>query len=154
MNVPSFLKKLQTWVKDEPKILAIILVGSHARNEAKQKSDIDLIIICDDCASFPQDQSWVDQFGLVTSHKQEDWGLLQAVRVFFVDGLEVEFGFTSPEWLTNKDSREILLKGNIILFDRQRLAEDAIDDIEDKNAIDQRKYEENIPFSEVFGKQK
>lgn len=44
--------------------------------------------------------SWVNNFGTPKRIAVEDWGKVQSIRVFYNDGLEVEFGITIREWLT------------------------------------------------------
>ena len=45
------------------------------------------------------DGGWLSGFGPVRPATLEDWGLVRAWRVFYADGLEVEFGLTDQRWL-------------------------------------------------------
>ena len=44
--VDVFLDRFTEWARLQPEILAVALVGSYARNEARADSDVDLILIC------------------------------------------------------------------------------------------------------------
>lgn len=45
-SVDELSNLISRWVDEKPDILGIALVGSHARNEARIDSDIDLVILC------------------------------------------------------------------------------------------------------------
>lgn len=97
MSVPigEFLEQVKSWGSKEVDISAVILVGSHARGEARSDSDVDLVIIADSPENFLLDQSWIANFGNPVKTIHEDWGLVQSLRAWYDSGLEVEFGFTS-----------------------------------------------------------
>ncbi len=112
------------WAKSEEGVLGVALVGSHARGEARQDSDIDLVIISSDPYRYIDDSSWISSFGEIKSCKTEDWGILTSLRVFFRDGLEVEFGFSSLEWVAippDSGTAEVVADGMKILFDSKGL---------------------------------
>ena len=104
-----------------PNVLSVILVGSHARNAAREDSDIDLVIISDEPLKLLEDLDWIDSLGEVISWDREDWGLVQSIRVFYKDGSEVELGITSKEWIKidpiDPATRRILQDGHQVLFD-------------------------------------
>ncbi|MBE9479394.1 MAG: nucleotidyltransferase domain-containing protein, partial [Chloroflexi bacterium] len=45
LNVRAFLQSVIEWAKNEPDLIALALVGSHARGEASPESDVDLILL-------------------------------------------------------------------------------------------------------------
>jgi len=103
--IDRLLAQLNQWASLQSQILAVALVGSHARHPthpkgtARADSDIDIMLICTEPTKYLTDTSWLSEFGEVKSAEQEDWGLVQSLRVCFVDGQEVEFGFTTQEWV-------------------------------------------------------
>jgi uncharacterized protein len=93
-----FLESLDSWARSRSDIVAIALVGSHARNAATDNSDVDLVILTRNVSSYLNDRGWIKAFGSPTDTRQEDYGGVISVRVFYEDGLEIEFGFATPEW--------------------------------------------------------
>lgn len=98
MSAESFIDSVRRWAEVRNDILALAVVGSHARGDARADSDIDLVLICSDPTRYLADPSWASAFGTVTDLVTEDWGLVQSVRVFYQDGPEVEFGIAGTAW--------------------------------------------------------
>lgn len=67
------------------------------------------------------DEVWPKHFGQIARLVDEDWGLLQSRRVFYDDGLEVEFGITTPKWVTIEPGeclhRRVIADGARIILD-------------------------------------
>ncbi|HPP99821.1 MAG TPA: nucleotidyltransferase domain-containing protein [Termitinemataceae bacterium] len=100
---------------------AILLVGSHARGEARTDSDIDLVIISSQWESLLSERKWLHHFGEPLRITQENYGLLTSLRVFYTDK-EIEFGLTSPQWLAlplDPGTKEVLEGGYRILYERR-----------------------------------
>ena len=120
MNVKAFLDKFSRWVRTQPDIEAVALVGSYSRAEASENSDVDLIILTTKTADYLQHQSWASVFGEVTKCKVEDWGKVKSLRVFYADDLEVEYGFALPDWADipiDPGMSRVVSDGMRILFD-------------------------------------
>jgi len=118
------LDKTVLWSESDPNTLAGVLVGSHARGQARPDSDIDLVFICDDSAKFLESDEWINQFGSYKSINREDWGNVQTRRVFFDSGLEVEFNFTDKEWtklLLDTGTKAVLENGYQVLVGKLNL---------------------------------
>src|SRR5688572_26294738 len=94
----SLIDQVRKWSQSQPLIRGVFLVGSHARKAARADSDVDLVILTNDRQSFLKDLSWVTDFGEVEKQVVEDWGRVKSVRVFYKNGLEIEFGFTDTTW--------------------------------------------------------
>jgi hypothetical protein len=108
------------WSRLEAGIAAVVLVGSHARGEARPDSDIDLVLLCADPQVYLKDKRWVRRFGQPVAVQQEVWGNVTSLRVW-VAGCEVEFGLTSVDWASDPEDRgvaEVLRHGVRILVDR------------------------------------
>jgi predicted nucleotidyltransferase len=57
-QVLAFLTEFSGWAASEPGILAVALAGSHARNEATDSSDVDLVIVAREPKSYLEDTRW------------------------------------------------------------------------------------------------
>ena len=115
------IDQVKSWGGDRSDISAILLVGSHARGQARVDSDVDLVIISTCPESYFLDRPWLEDFGPVLKSEVEDWGLVQSLRVWFKNGLEVEFGFTTQKWITlplDAGTAQVLRDGFIFLVDK------------------------------------
>jgi Nucleotidyltransferase domain. len=97
-NVSTFIAALTCWVSSQSDIESVALVGSYAREAAKEDSDVDIVILTADPDKYLLNKSWVSRFGESERYQEEDYGKLTSVRVFYASGLEVEFGFVTPDW--------------------------------------------------------
>jgi predicted nucleotidyltransferase len=120
----KYIEKVRQWACAEDKISALALVGSHARQQARPDSDIDFVIISDDAAQFEKDISWINRFGPVQSQAKEKWGIVTAIRVFYIDGQEIEFGLTSKNWAdipVDAGTERVAKNGMVILKDPDKI---------------------------------
>jgi len=128
----GFLADAKSWARECSGIVALALVGSYARNEARPDSDIDLVVLCTNPAGFHQDTAWISRFGKVQQMGAEDYGKTQSLRVFYVNGLEVEFGIADPTWVSiplDEGTKRVLTDGVQILHDPQGLLARAVHEI-------------------------
>ncbi len=112
------------WASEEPAIVAVALVGSHARGTATEGSDIDILILASSHTAYLEDHEWLSRFGDVDSSTNEQWGRVDSVRAFYKTGVEIEFGFAAPSWAEvpfDPGSRRVVEDGFKILFDRDRV---------------------------------
>lgn len=121
LNVGSFLQSVVEWAKHESDLMALALVGSFARGEASPESDVDLILLLSSPEVYLENQDWVSGFGETDHIVEEDWGKVTSLRVFYADGLEVEYGFAGLEW--GSDPRDagdaqVITDGLIILHEK------------------------------------
>lgn len=94
----GILATIVDWARAEPDVRAVGLAGSHARGTATAASDIDLVLVVDDPQVLLGDRGWLERFGEVEHLADEDWGALQARRVHYRAGPEVEFGVVGRQW--------------------------------------------------------
>jgi predicted nucleotidyltransferase len=119
-QVALFLKQMTQWASAQADILALALVGSYARNAAKETSDVDLVLIAVDPGQYLKDQSWVQRFGTVEKSQVEDYGLLTSIRVWYRDGLEIEYGITDERWAAiplDAGTQRVIADGMRVLFE-------------------------------------
>jgi len=127
VNAASFLQQLIDWAVTQADVVAVALVGSHGRGDARPDSDVDIIILC---FSPPRllGSRWPWSFGDIASCKMEDYGALKSLRVFYRNGLEVEFGIAERSWIhtpLDEGTRRVLNDGVRVLHDPEALFEKA-----------------------------
>jgi Streptomycin adenylyltransferase len=123
-TINEFLRDVTEWASDQRDIQALALLGSYARNAAKETSDVDLVLIAVDPDVYLKDTTWVQQFGIVKEQQIEDYGLLISVRVYYTDGREVEYGITDQRWSAvplDEGTRQVIADGMRVLFERGKI---------------------------------
>jgi hypothetical protein len=123
-HIRDFLDAFVTWVSDQADVQAIALVGSYARSAARDDSDIDLVVLTDTPQKYLADLKWIEHFGVVEKHQNEDYGKLTSARVWYQNGLEVEYGITAPDWAAaplDAGTSRVISDGMIVLFERGNL---------------------------------
>ena len=120
-DLEAFLAQVARWAATRGDVVAVTLVGSHARGTAREDSDVDLVILCQDPRPYLEDTGWVEQFGVAPAPEREDYGVVQSLRTTYADGLEVEFGMTGAAWASTEPldtgTREVVSDGCRIVFD-------------------------------------
>ncbi|HSB01757.1 MAG TPA: hypothetical protein VLE49_13990, partial [Anaerolineales bacterium] len=64
---------------------------------------------------------WIKRFGGVDKQEAEDYGKLTSLRVWYQNGVEVEYGITTPDWAAtplDAGTRQVIQGGMIVLFER------------------------------------
>jgi predicted nucleotidyltransferase len=119
--IDAFLGDVAQWASARPDIRGVALVGSHARGQAHEDSDIDLVLLVDDPEKYLRHPEWVEQFGGVTSKRVEYYGMVTSLRVWYNDGREVEYGITTPRWAAeplDEGTRRVTRDGMRVIFER------------------------------------
>jgi len=93
-DIREFLNGFTHWASVQEDVRAVALVGSYARDEARDDSDIDFVILTSQPENYLEDFKWTEHFGAVEKYQVEDCGKLTSVRVWYQNGVEVEYGFT------------------------------------------------------------
>lgn len=124
VNVSAFLEAFSHWARSQPDIEAVALVGSYARGAATESSDVDLVILTSVVDKYLLDRSWVSVFGEPVECREEDYGRVISVRAFYGNGLEVEYGLTTPDWAdapVDAGTLQVVTGGMKVLHDPQRI---------------------------------
>jgi predicted nucleotidyltransferase len=120
-HIRGFLDAFVGWASDQADVQAIALVGSYARDAARDDSDIDLVILTDKPDKYLDDIKWTERFGTIERHQTEDYGKLTSVRIWYQNGPQVEYGITTADWAAtplDSGTREVISNGMIVLFER------------------------------------
>src|SRR6266508_1177474 len=97
-DIRDFLDDFIAWASAQEDMQAIGLVGSHARGEVRDDSDIDLMLLTDQPQKYLEELIWIELFGVVEKHQSEDYGKLTSIRVWYQSGYELEYGITTSGW--------------------------------------------------------
>lgn len=122
--VSQLLEAIAVWAATEPELLAVGLVGSHARGAARPDSDVDLVVIAREPRRYLDDTTWAARFGAVERLALEDYGRLVSARVWYAGGLEVEYGITDASWAAaplDPGTARVLGDGLRVLWEREPL---------------------------------
>ena len=120
----DFINQIKKWAANEPLIDAIIFVGSYARGTQRLDSDMDLIIITSDKQHYINNPKIFGCFGEVEKTNIEFYGECTSIRVWYKNGLEVEYGMVTKTWIElplDFGTSEVLLDGYKVLIDKADL---------------------------------
>jgi predicted nucleotidyltransferase len=123
-RVNEFLDQFSAWAQNRQDIVAVALVGSHARGAPGPGSDVDLVVITTRPEQYLADLSWTTGFGEVERQQIEDYTKLVSVRVWYSDRLEVEYGITDEDWTASpldEGTRRVIADGMVVLFEQGEL---------------------------------
>ena len=123
-HIRDFLDAFVKWASAQRDVQSVALVGSYARGEAREDSDIDLVVLTDQFPKYVEDTQWTELFSLVEKVQTEDYGKLTSIRVWYRNGLEVEYGFATPDWAAiplDAGTHEVIRGGMMVLFERGNL---------------------------------
>lgn len=93
------LENFKEWSERQSHIKGVAVVGSIARGDFHSKSDVDLTIISTNKDFTLESIKHDFNFGNSKSNAHEDWGILTSLRIFYDNGLEVEYGVTTDQWV-------------------------------------------------------
>ena len=82
---------------------------------------MDVVLLAQDPGMYVDETTWVGAFGLATAVDLERYGCVTSVRVFYNDGLEVEFAFAPADWASaplDPGTAEVARGGVVVLLDR------------------------------------
>ena len=95
----SIQDKVTQWARSRSDILAVALVGSWARGQARPDSDLDLLVLTTAPAVYRQDSNWLAELNLpIAGWGDETYGLAWSRRLELLDDGMVELTFAPLEW--------------------------------------------------------
>jgi hypothetical protein len=90
----------------------------------EKDSDLDLVIIVESPQQYITNTEWARVFGKPITKKVEEYGALTSLRVWYESGLEIEYGFTTREWIQSpldQGTKQVIDDGLRVLFEKEVL---------------------------------
>jgi predicted nucleotidyltransferase len=94
-HIRDFLDLFVDWASAQEDVEETALVGSYTRGEARDDSDIDLVLLTKEMGRYLKNIKRTERFGAVEKYQIEDYGKLFSIRVWYESGVEVEYGITT-----------------------------------------------------------
>jgi len=120
----DFIEDFMRWATKRSDIRAAALVGSYAREELDKDADVDLVIITEAPQKYVTNTEWIRVFGKAITKKVEKYEKITSLRIWYESGLEIEFGFTTRDWIqgmTREELKQIKADGLRVLFEKEKL---------------------------------
>ncbi|KAA3653837.1 MAG: hypothetical protein DWQ10_18195 [Calditrichaeota bacterium] len=120
-QIKDFAEGLINWASLQENVVAVCLVGSHARSKARKDSDIDIVLLCTNPDELIRERSWIKIFGDIKECEIENFGMCTSLRTFYLDNREVEFGVVPLEWVKkpiDSGTKRVISDGIVILLDK------------------------------------
>lgn len=118
------IEEVKKFFQKKKDIRACILIGSYAKGEQRLDSDVDFIVLAQDREKWLSNTNWTKSLGTVLSTNIEQYEEVKAVRTYYSDNVELEFGFVEESWLEKplKDATKEAVDGGFkILHDPEQL---------------------------------
>lgn len=97
-QVDHLLDRVAAWAGSQPDLVAVALVGSWARGDARADSDLDLVFLSWDPERYVEREDWAHELGasevLASAHR----GMLVEQRLKMAWGPELDVAIGSPRW--------------------------------------------------------
>ncbi|MFN8418635.1 MAG: aminoglycoside 6-adenylyltransferase [Anaerolineae bacterium] len=128
MSYELLEKHIVEWAKTQPAIRALISVGSRARGEVDQWSDLDLVIFTTDRERYAKDDDWLRGFGTVWLTYLENAGAGDPEWfAFYEGGLKLDAllfsiqdaALDTAALLASFPYRSVIARGVDVLYDRE-----------------------------------
>jgi predicted nucleotidyltransferase len=120
MSIDALLASIVAWAERRPDVVALALVGSHARGTAGPGSDVDVVIVAESADPYLEDDEWPRAFGELETLHDEDYGLVRSRRATYRGGLEIEWGLADRRWLRvppDPGTADVVAAGTKVLYD-------------------------------------
>ena len=117
------------WASERPDIKGVAVVGSWARSEPRMDSDVDLVILTTEKGAYSASEAWASMAVLQPAEmiRTQEWGPMSERRIRLASGLQIEFGFASPNWAetnpVDPGTARVVRDGCVPLLDPNELFE-------------------------------
>lgn len=127
IEAAEFTRAAKQWTSSCPDIVAAAIVGSWARGDAREDSDIDLVLLTEHPDAYVKGEDWIEDLSPgARLIRTADWGPIIERRLLLrSSSLEVEVGVGRPSWAAalpvDPGTRKVVRGGFRPLFDPQGL---------------------------------
>jgi predicted nucleotidyltransferase len=98
-EVETLLDRVGSWLGDREDVVAIGLLGSWARGSPTRRSDVDLVVITREPATYITNETWIAGLPGARLIQTQQWGpIFTERRLVLPSGLEIDVGITDPRW--------------------------------------------------------
>ena len=118
----DFIIRLREWATHELFIESIVLVGSYARGTQNSGSDIDLILVTSQKQFYIENTDVFSFYNNIQKTNIEFYGECTSIRVWYENGLEVEYGMVTQKWVEiplEAGTMQVLSDGYKVLIDKK-----------------------------------
>ncbi|HLO11653.1 MAG TPA: nucleotidyltransferase domain-containing protein [Pseudoneobacillus sp.] len=122
VKVEDLFKKFKEWAEHQSQIKGVAIVGSFARGDFHCNSDVDFVIISTNKEAMIKLILSDFHYDAVHHFQLEEWGILTSLRIFYENGLEVEYGIVTNEWVAeplDEGTISVVDNGFLILLDKE-----------------------------------
>jgi rhodanese-related sulfurtransferase/predicted nucleotidyltransferase len=120
-EVDALLARVTGWAAARGDVVAAGLAGSWARADARDDSDVDLIVLTEGPDAYTGSDDWIADLGATGIVRRRSWGALEERRLALPSGLEVEVGLGHPGWAAvdplDAGTRDVVRSGFRVLHD-------------------------------------
>ena len=124
----SVIAAVTRWAGSQTDIVAVGVVGSWARGNQHDGSDLDLVVLTPHTAAYAAGDGWIEKAlgRAMPVVRRAEWGVLTERRLKLPSGFEIEFGFVEPAW-ANTDpidpgTAEVAINGGLLpVYDPEAL---------------------------------
>ena len=116
----SVVAGVTKWAESQADIVAVGLVGSWARGNQHDGSDVDFVVLTLHKTAYTAEDSWIEASLCQTVQvvRRAEWGVLTERRLLLPSGFEVEFGFVEPSWAhadpIDPGTAELVIDGGLL----------------------------------------
>ena len=120
-DVNALIERARGWAARRPYVRGLALVGSWARDDANQESDVDLVLLADQPGAYLSDEAWIDELGASSVVRTRSWGALTERRLALPSELEIDVGVAVVSWAAtapvDAGTRQVVTDGIRVVFD-------------------------------------
>ncbi|WP_117168023.1 nucleotidyltransferase domain-containing protein [Paraliobacillus sediminis] len=123
-KVKLLLEDFKEWSKQESYIKGVAVVGSFARGDFHSNSDVDLTIISTNKDLTLEIIKNDFNFGDIESFTVEEWGILTSLRILYDNGLEVEYGVVTDQWVNeplDEGTKNVVKNGFKVITEKENI---------------------------------
>lgn len=108
------------WAESRADIVAVGVVGSWARGNQHDDSDVDFVVLTPNKTAYTAGDGWIRAAlgRSVPVVRRAEWGVLTERRLKLPSGFEIEFGFVEPSWAStdpiDRGTAEVVISGGLL----------------------------------------